>query len=82
MNENRLLIFVEVFPKNSFLGYFSEEYLAAAHLKKMPLQRLERMRLGNEIGEFLKRTNVTNFVVSFHVVILCSSPHCDAGTFP
>ncbi len=63
---------------------FSEEYLAAAHLKKKCLQHgaAQELLSENEIGEFLKRTNVKNFVVSFHVVILRSSPHYDAGTFP
>jgi hypothetical protein len=66
------------------LGCFSEEYLAAAHLKKMSLQHgaAQELLSENEIGEFLKRTNVKNFVVSFHVVTLCSSPHYDVGTFP
>ena len=82
--EDGLLIIVEVFPTPPFLGPLSEEYLAAAHLKKMSLPHgaAQELLSENELGEFLKRTNVKNFVVSFHVVILCSSPHYDAGTFP
>ncbi len=75
---------LKFFPTPPFLGPFSEEYPAAAHLKKMSLQHgaAQELLSENEVGEFLKRTNVKNFVVSFHVVILCSSPHYDVGTFP
>jgi hypothetical protein len=49
-----------------FLGSFSEEYLAAAHLKKIILKHgaAQELLSENGIGDFLKRTNVKNFVVS------------------
>jgi len=72
------------FFQTLLFGPFSEEFLAAAYLKKMCSKHgaAQELLSENEIGEFLMRTNVKNFVVSFQVVILCSSPHYDAGSFP
>ena len=83
-NKDGLWIFVEVFPTPLFSGPFSEEYLAAAHLKKTSLKHgaVQELLSENEIGEFLKRTNVKNFVVSSHAVFLCSSTLYDVGTYP
>ncbi len=67
-----------------FSGPFSEEYLSAAHLKKMSLKHgaVQELLSENEIEEFLKRTNVKNFVVSSHAFFLCSSALYDADTYP